>query len=159
MIIKSNLPSLFRSLDRDEFLTPFDNIFDSFLSSNYPNFQNEFGIDFFGKGAYPKVDVYDQDKSLSIIAEIPGLTKDEITLEVDNGIFSISGEKHTHPITKENYKCIRKELKYSAFKRSFKLGDNLDPDSIKAKFNNGILEIIFDKIQVETPTKKTIEIE
>lgn len=157
--MNTNLPNL-RFFDRDEFLTPFDRIFDEIFARNHPNFHEEFGINFWEKGAYPKVDVYDHNDKLALILEIPGLTRNQISVEIEKGILTISGEKHSHPLGLETeWKCIKKELKYSSFKRSFELGNKLKHDSIKAKFSKGILEIQFDKLVPEKPVIKTVEIE
>ena len=56
--------------NRDEFLTPFDTMFDKIVQSQFPNFQKEFGISF-KKGSFPKVDVVDYDDSVVIVAELP----------------------------------------------------------------------------------------
>lgn len=156
---KTNLPA-FRLFDRNEFLAPFDRIFDNFFGANFPNLQEEFGINFFEKGSYPKVDIYNKDDCILIIAEIPGLKKDQIKVEINKGVLSISGEKHSHPIFDESkFNIITKELKYSSFKRSFKLNDILDHDSVNAKFKDGILEIKIDKLVPIKSTVKSIEIE
>ena len=53
--------------NRDEFLTPFDRMFDDIVSSQFPEFEKNFGISF-QKGSFPKVDVADYDESIVIIA-------------------------------------------------------------------------------------------
>ena len=110
-------------LNRDEFLTPFDKIFDQLMLKQFPNFQEEVGVSF-NQGAYPKVNVYEYDDKIGIVAEIPGLDKKDVTVDVEEGILTISGNKHG--FDSDGGKCITRELKQSAFKRSFNLGEYLD---------------------------------
>ena len=69
-------------LNRDEFLTPFDKIFDELMNKQFPAFQEEVGVSF-NKGAYPKVNVYEYDDKIGIVAEIPGLDKSNVSVDVD----------------------------------------------------------------------------
>jgi HSP20 family protein len=105
------------------------------------------------------VDIIDADTSIIIEAELPGLSKDDLTISVASGkVLTISGKntnsKHSADI--QNY--ILKELKRSSFRRSFSLGKNIDPDSIKADFKEGILRISINKINPTEPIIKTIKI-
>ena len=63
--------------NRDEFLTPFDRMFDNIVNTQFPEFEKNFGISF-EKGSFPKVDVADYDESIVIVAEIPSLKKDAL---------------------------------------------------------------------------------
>ena len=80
-------------LNRDEFLTPFDTIFDQLMHKQFPNFQEEVGVSF-NQGAYPKVNVYEYDDKIGIVAEIPGLDKKNVSVDVEDQILTISGDKH-----------------------------------------------------------------
>lgn len=131
-------PSL---LDKDEFLTPFSNLFDDFFNDSLTGV---FGKDFFGQGSYPKVDVRDEEKQIVIEAEVPGLTKDQISVEIDNGVLRIKGEKKVIDENKSK-RYIHRELKHSSFCRTFSIGDNVNADKLDAKFQNGILEVILPK--------------
>ena len=143
-------------LNRDEFLTPFDAIFDQLMNKQFPNFQNEVGVSF-NKGAYPKVNVYEYDDKVGIVAEIPGLDKKDLSVEVEEGTLTISGKKHG--IWEEDgAKVLRRELKGSSFKRSFTLGDSLDGNNINAEFKNGVLSIDVPKIEPEKPERKFVKI-
>lgn len=140
---------------RDEFLKPFDQVFDQMLTQQFPNFAEQTGIDFL-KGAYPKCNIIDTEDSVSVIAEIPGLTKDDVNIKVENGVMTISGKQSA--IDKDpTTKYIRRELKHSSFKRSFELADTLNPSKISAKFENGILQITIPKKEEAKP--QTIDIE
>ena len=143
-------------LNRDEFLTPFDKIFDHLMNEQFPTFKEEVGVSF-NKGAYPKVNVYEYDDKIGIVAEIPGLKKDQLNIEVEDGVLTVSGDKHG--ITEEDgAKILRRELKSSSFKRSFQLGELLDGEKVKANFNDGILSISIPKVEPEKPKKTFVKI-
>ena len=142
-------------LNRDEFLTPFDKIFDQLMAKQFPTFQDEVGVSF-NQGAYPKVNVYEYDDKVGIVAEIPGLDKKNVTVDVEDSILTISGDKHGFDT--DGGKCISRELKQSSFKRSFNLGEHLDGDDVGATFKDGLLSISIPKKEPEKPKKKFVKI-
>ena len=144
-------------LNRDEFLTPFDKIFDELMSKQFPTFQDEVGVSF-NQGAYPKVNVYEYDDTIGIVAEIPGLDKKNVSVEVEEQVLTISGDKHPDGFDTRGGKCITRELKQSSFKRSFNLGEHLDGDKVGASFKDGMLSISVPKKEPEKPKKKLVKI-
>ena len=142
-------------LNRDEFLTPFDKIFDQLMLKQFPNFQEEVGVSF-AQGAYPKVNVYEHDDKISIVAEIPGLDKKNVSVDVEDQVLTISVDKHG--LDDSGGKCITRELKQSSFKRSFNLGDHLDGGDVSAKFKDGMLSISIPKKEPEKPKKNFVKI-
>ena len=150
-----NLPTFF---DRDTFLTPFDKMFDSLFETNFPEFVNTVGVTPFQGSAYPKVNIYEYDDKVGIVAEIPGLDKKDLEVEVEEGVLTISGKKHSIGSADDKAKVLRRELKGSSFKRSFTLGEKLDGDNIVAKFENGILMIDVPKIEPIQPKKTFVKI-
>ena len=80
---------------RDEFLTPFDSIFDKMVNQAFPNFGQEFGVNFFGNSSYPRVNVADTKKEVRIEAEIAGLGKEDVSVEYEDGMLTIAGDKKT----------------------------------------------------------------
>ena len=142
-------------LNRDEFLTPFDKVFDELMNKTFPTFQEEVGVSF-NQGAYPKVNIYEYDDKIGIVAEIPGLDKKNVTVDVEDGILTISGDKHGFDT--DGGKCITRELKQSSFKRSFTLGEHLSGEEISAKFKDGMLSISIPKVTPEKPKKKFVKI-
>ena len=144
-----------RHLNRDEFLTPFDKIFDNLMEQTFPTFKDEVGVSF-NQGAYPKVNVYEYDDKIGIVAEIPGLDKKNVTVEVEEDVLIISGDKHG--FDSDGGKCITRELKQSAFTRSFNLGEYLDGKNVSAKFKDGMLSISIPKKEPEQPKKHSVKI-
>ena len=153
LINRTNIPYF----DRDEFLTPFDRVFDQLFETNFPEFVRSVGVKPYQGSAYPKVNVYEYDGKVGIVAEIPGLDKKDLTVEVEDGTLTISGVKH-HIKEDEGAKVLRRELKASSFKRNFEIGENLDGENIKAVFKNGILNIDIPKIEPEKPKKQFVKI-
>lgn len=141
-------------LNRDEFLTPFDKIFDQLMLKQFPNFQEEVGVSF-NQGAYPKVNIYEYDDHIGIVAEIPGLDKKNVSVEVEEDVLIISGDKHGFD---DSGVCLTRELKQSSFKRSFNLGEHLDGTEVSAKFKDGMLSISIPKKEPEQPKKHSIKI-
>ncbi len=141
---------------RDNFVDSFDKVFDKLMQAHIPTLQQEFGVDFISKSAYPRVDVVDFPDKLVITAEVAGLAKEDVDITFKDSVLTIAGNKREE--TQEGT-VLWKELKHSSFKRSFKLADNLLGDKAKAKFNNGILDITIPKAdpKVEVSTKIIIE--
>ena len=141
--------------NRDEFLTPFDRIFDSLMDQTFPTFKEEVGVSF-NQGAYPKVNIYEYDDKVGIVAEIPGLDKKNVTVDVEDGVLTISGDKHGFDT--DGGKCITRELKQSSFIRAFTLGEHLSGDDVSASFKDGMLSVSIPKVTPEKPKKKFVKI-
>ena len=125
------------------------------MDTTFPTFKEEVGVSF-NQGAYPKVNVYEYDDKISIVAEIPGLDKKNVTVDVEDGVLTISGDKHGFDT--DGGKCITRELKQSSFKRSFNLGEHLDGDKVGASFKDGMLSISVPKKEPEKPKKTFVKI-
>ena len=143
--------------DRDEFLTPFDKMFDQIINTQFPEIEKQIGVKPFKGTAYPKINVYEWQDKVGVIAEIPGLSKKDLSVEVTDGILTISGDKHKL-FDVGDAKVIRRELKESSFKRQFELGEELNGKDIKAKFEDGILSIEIPKIEPEKPKTNKVKI-
>ena len=96
-------------IDRDEFITPFDKMFDAMFEEQFPEVVEKVGVTPYQGSAYPKVNVYEYDDKVGIIAEIPGLEKKQIKVEVEDGVLTISGDKHT-VWDEAKAKVLRREL-------------------------------------------------
>ncbi len=105
----------------------------------------------------PAVNIKDGEDRFDIEVAVPGMDKDDFQVEVENGILSISVEKEESGETKED-DYTRREFSYHRFRRTFSLPDHVDPDSVEAKYNNGILKLSVRKRAIEKATAKTIEI-
>jgi len=137
----------------------FESAIDKFFSHDFPSFSEFFGNKFFSEGAYPRVDIRDFKDRAEIVAEIPGLTKEDITLDYKDGMLSIKGNKREQKEITEEHEVVTKEIKYSSFCRKIALSDDIyDIDNIKAKHEGVSLEItIPKKIEEAKDTKINIE--
>jgi HSP20 family protein len=88
----------------------------------------------------PQIEVMDRNGRLEVRADLPGLKPEDVKVNVEDDVLTISGErKHQHE-TKEGgvYHC---ERSYGSFQRSIRLPEGIDPGSVEARFDNGVLEI------------------
>jgi len=112
----------------------------------------------------PPVDVYEDEHHLTLKAELPGIDPKDVDVRVENNILTIRGERKFEKEEKEeNFHRI--ERRYGTFTRSFTLPNTVNPDSVKADYENGVLKIEFEKraeakpkqIQVNIGQKMTLE--
>lgn len=146
---RGNLPSV----SRDEFANLFDidRIFDQVFGEN---FSNQFGVGFFDKQAYPRVDIIDEETSVTVEAEIPGLTKEDVSVEVEDNVLTIKGSKQSQDKDVKDKTYIRREIKRSSFVRSFTLSDDYEIDKISADFDHGVLKVDIPKKKESVEKKK-----
>ncbi len=103
----------------------------------------------------PVVDIYDKDNAIIIHAELPGVKKEDVSIEVKENILTIKGERaEVKEVNEDSY--FRKERIFGSFQRSFTLPSAIAPENIKAVFKNGVLQIEIPKPEEQKP--KQIEI-
>ena len=105
----------------------------------------------------PAVDVKESDNSFTLTADIPGLTKKEVKVNVTDGILSISGERKFED-EKESGNYHYRERRYGSFSRTFNLPETVNEEDISASFKNGILSIELPKHEVVLPKEREIKI-
>ena len=94
-----------------------------------------------GLGSWnPAVDLYEKDDHYMIKAELPGVDKNDIKIDLKDRLLTLSGERtYDNEVKEENY--YRRERSYGKFQRAFTLPADVDSDKIKAEFKDGVLEI------------------
>lgn len=106
----------------------------------------------------PAVDIFDTGDAIVLNAELPGVSKEDVSIEIKDNILTLKGEKNFNKeIKKENF--YRREINRGKFHRAFTLLSRIDPDKIQARFNNGILEVKIPKPDEEKPKQVTIKVE
>ena len=106
----------------------------------------------------PTVDIYETDEAIILKAELPGIKKEDVSVEVKDNILTLSGERAEDKEVKEE--CyFRKERCCGTFSRTFNLQHRVHPDKIKAKFKDGILEIQVPKPEEEKPKQIKVNVE
>ncbi len=104
-----------------------------------------------------KCDVYEKDGNYNIEMDIPGYKKNDIRIECEDGLLTISAEKkYENNEEDKEKKYIRRERHYGKVSRSFTFND-IDDEAIRADFHDGILKIVVPKKDI-TDSKKVIEI-
>ncbi len=144
-----------RDLDMRRDSWDIDKMFDSMWEDFYRSMRIS---DNFNMGEVNiKVDVKENENEYVVEAELPGVEKDDITLELRDELLTISVEKKDE-IDEENDNYIRRERHYGSMSRSFYV-DNIDGEKVKAKFENGILYVNLPKKESDSPKKNQIPIE
>jgi len=106
----------------------------------------------------PPVDIYETENGIVLAAELPGVGKEDISVEVKDNILTLKGERTANPNIKGK-KFYRHERCYGTFQRSFTLQHDIQPNLIKATFKDGVLEIEIPKPDEEQPKQITVKVE
>jgi len=109
------------------------------------------------RGWEPAVDIFEADDAIVVRAEIPGVEKDQVGVEVKDGILTLRGErKFERDVKEESYHRI--ERSYGSFQRSFTLPVSVDPDKVRASLKNGVLEVTLAKKEQARPKQIKISV-
>jgi len=121
-----------------------------------PFFRSGREDDQFSMGSwYPAVDMFENDDKIVIKAELPGVDKKDISVDVKDRVLTLSGERnYDHEVKEENY--YRRERACGKFKRAFNLPADVDPDKIKADFKDGVLKVELPKPEAQKPKRITV---
>ncbi len=106
-----------------------------------------------GTGWIPPVDIRETENAFICTADLPGLTKDDIEVTVEDGVLSISGERSLENVDNENSQMRRIERSYGSFRRSFTLPTGVDAGKVEAKFQDGVLNLTLPKAEAAKPRK------
>ena len=108
------------------------------LRSRFDRVMEEFGDS--GREWAPAIDMVRDEGHLVVRADVPGITPEEITIEVEHGVLTLSGKHEETEETKEEH-FVRRERRYGAFTRRMALPEGVDPKKIKASTHDGVLEV------------------
>ena len=117
-----------------------NNVFPSLINEF---FNDDFGMNFLNRShSVPSVNSIENNDSFEIDFAVPGMKKEDFTIELNDKVLVISSETSN---TMENDKMRLNEFNFSSFQRSFRVPDSVDLDKIKASYKNGILKIKLPK--------------
>ena len=117
-----------------------NNVFPSLINEL---FNDDFGMNFLNRShSVPSVNSLENNDSFEIDLAVPGMKKEDFTIELNDKVLVISSETSN---TMENDKMRLNEFNFSSFQRSFRVPDSVDQDKIKANYKNGILKIKLPK--------------
>lgn len=131
--------------------------------NNFDLFDDIFGDQFFFKNENKimKTDIRERKDSYIIDVDLPGFSKENIKIDVTDGYLTINAKMSSENNKEEKKeKFVRRERYFGECSRSFYVGENVEPEDIKASFKNGILNLEIPKKEEKEklPEKKYIEI-
>ena len=131
-------------------MTDFDRIFDSMFSPGWPRLSA-------GQSWMLAVDVYETEKEFFLSADMPGLDKNDVSVDIHDGVITIKGERAIdNEKSSDGYRIRERQL--GSFNRSFRLPDNVNEDKVAAKFKNGVLTVTLPKTKEILPEGRQIKI-
>jgi HSP20 family protein len=141
---------LFADLDPWRGLDPFRSVFDRFFHDGPDAVRSLQAF------TAPQVDITETADEYRVHAELPGVTKDDVAVELEHGTLTIRGEKKSQRDEKTE-KGRRLECSYGTFSRSFTLPQDADADQITAKFKDGVLDVTIKRSAASKPKQVAIK--
>lgn len=127
----------------------FDRLFDDFFDTQWS-----------GSNDVMKTDIVEKDGNIQFNMEVPGVNKDDIQIELNDGVLNITASRNqNHDEKDDDGQLIRQERHYGRYSRSFYIGDNVKQEDVKAHFENGELQITVPDKQAAIDNHETISIE
>ena len=127
---------------------PFARLFETFLTETQ-------GEEVSNRNWVPPVDIQETEEGYRLQAELPGLTKEDIDITLENNILRLSGErKFERDVKKESFHRV--ERTYGTFSRAFTLPQQVNAEGVQAGFENGVLTILVPKAEQAKPRKISI---
>jgi len=118
-------------------MTDFDRIFDGMVTHDLPRFSST-------KSWMLAVDVNETETEFFLSADMPGLDKKDVSVDIHDGVITIKGERDIdNEKSTDGYRIRERQL--GSFNRSFRLPDNVNEDKVAAKFKNGVLTVTLPK--------------
>ncbi len=106
-----------------------------------------------GERWYPAVDILNEQDSIVLNVELPGVKKEDISINIEDKVLTIKGERrYENEEKKDSY--YRKERSYGSFKRSFCLSDEILTDEVNADFKDGVLKVSLEKDTTKEEVKQ-----
>jgi HSP20 family protein len=106
----------------------------------------------------PAVNIHETEDALHLEMNAPGRNKEDFSISIEENQLTISYEKKQENEA-NTHKTIRREFSFQSFKRSFNLGEEINPESIQAKYENGVLKLYLPKKPVVKESAKQISVQ
>jgi HSP20 family protein len=143
-LVKYNSIGPVRFFGKNDFVpTSFSHVIDRFFNDSVARSGGSSPDNYRGTFV-PKVDVFEDEKAFEVHVSVPGMSKEDFKIDVNEDRLTVSGErKNTKEKKENNFRSI--ETQYGAFSRTFTLPENIDVHAIEATYTNGILELVLPK--------------
>lgn len=106
----------------------------------------------------PHIDITEFDDRYQLVAELAGISKDDIAITVEDATLTITANRKPDTTPAADGKVLRRERQFGQFVRSFKIGEDIAQDSIQATFKEGLLYLTVPKLKEPAAKSRTIEI-
>ncbi|MBR3060336.1 MAG: Hsp20/alpha crystallin family protein [Oscillospiraceae bacterium] len=140
-----------------------ESLFDDWMDFPFRGFGTDVEKKLYGKNAarVMKTDLKEHEDGYELSVDLPGFKKDQIQLQLSNGYLTVSAAKGVEEEEKDKKgRLVHQERFSGSMSRSYYVGENLEEEDVKAKFENGVLTLSFPKAeQKKLPERKTIQIE
>ena len=101
---------------------------------------------------FPPINIWLGDNSVVVTSELPGVTRDDVTISLQEDVLTLEGARQPKP-QQHDVKWQRRERAYGTFSRAIQLPFRVEPEKVQARFNNGILEIELERLEADRPKK------
>ena len=106
----------------------------------------------------PAIDISERADAFVVKAELPGVRKEDIDVNMENGVLTISAETKSDTEEKEGDRLIRQERRYGKYVRSLRLGTHIDETKVKASYKDGVLHLVLPKAEEVKPKKISVNV-
>jgi len=130
--------------------------FDSFFDGFFPSVRTD-TEEYMGQ-LVPRVDIEERDKQYLIKADLPGIKREDLSVELSNGLLTIQARHSEESEEKEAGAIIRRERRTGSYTRSFSVGRGLTENDISGEFSDGVLILTVPKVSENEPEMKRIAI-
>lgn len=137
-------------------LVPRDSWFDfsHMFDHGFPTLRHRLDADVYS----PRINIVEKDENFEITADLPGVNKSDISVQLSNGSLTIEAVTKKDDQEEKDGKVIRKERYEGRLMRSFYLGHNIQQEDVQASFSDGVLTIVVPKLEDASPDSTNVEI-
>ncbi len=105
---------------------------------------------------YPAMNVWTDENNAILTAELPGVKPEEIDISVENQLLTLRGGRHRQE-PEDGMTYHRRERRFGPFNRSFRLPFRVEPESVEASFENGVLNVVLPRAEADLPRKIAVQ--
>lgn len=130
--------------------------FEDMVSDMWRNWPTLFSADSTQSLLRPAMDVIENDKDLTVRVDLPGMSSDDVNIEIEDNVLTVSGEIGD-TVEQEGDRYHYRERRFGSFQRSLRLPNTIDADKVEAHFENGVLSVVMPKLPQAQPKQIKIK--